>query len=77
MHAAAQSGAAGQVALGSMKSQFKKADASGATYALIVGPDEWQKGELSLKNLRDPSATQLQVAMQDWATWASHLKSRH
>jgi histidyl-tRNA synthetase len=75
MHAAAQSGAAGQVALGSMKSQFKKADASGATYALIVGPDEWQKGELSLKNLRDPSATQQPVAMQDWATWASHLKS--
>jgi len=37
---------------GSFKSQMKKADASGARYAAIVGDDEAQAGELSLKPLR-------------------------
>lgn len=38
---------------GSFKSQMKKADASGARYALIVGDDEAGAGEVSLKPLRD------------------------
>ncbi|HET6827648.1 MAG TPA: histidine--tRNA ligase, partial [Ramlibacter sp.] len=38
MHAAAAEG------LGSMKSQFKKADASGARFALVFGADELSKG---------------------------------
>jgi len=38
---------------GSFKSQMKKADASGARYALIVGDDEASAGEVSLKPLRD------------------------
>jgi histidyl-tRNA synthetase len=37
---------------GSFKSQMKKADASGARYAGIIGDDEAQTGELSLKPLR-------------------------
>jgi histidyl-tRNA synthetase len=37
---------------GSFKSQMKKADASGAAYALIVGEDELAAGEVSLKPLR-------------------------
>jgi histidyl-tRNA synthetase len=37
---------------GSFKSQMKKADASGARYAAIIGDDEAQAGELSLKPLR-------------------------
>ncbi len=39
---------------GGFKSQMKKADASGARYAAIVGDDEAQAGELSLKPLRAP-----------------------
>ena len=37
---------------GSFKSQMKKADASGARYAAVIGDDEAQAGELSLKPLR-------------------------
>ncbi|NOR68228.1 MAG: histidine--tRNA ligase [Methylomarinum sp.] len=36
---------------GSFKSQFKKADKSGAEYAIIIGEDEVEKGEISLKPL--------------------------
>ena len=31
---------------------MKKADASGAAYALIIGPDELEKNEAQLKDLR-------------------------
>ena len=37
---------------GSMKSQFKKADASGARYALVFGQEEMARGEVGLKPLR-------------------------
>lgn len=37
---------------GSFKSQFKKADKSGAEYAVIIGEDEAVRGEVSLKLLR-------------------------
>ncbi|MGQ3891046.1 histidine--tRNA ligase [Legionella sp. CNM-4043-24] len=37
---------------GSFKSQFKKADKSGADFALILGDDELQQGKVSVKNLR-------------------------
>ncbi len=37
---------------GSMKSQMKKADASGARHALIFGENEWLAGEVGVKSLR-------------------------
>jgi histidyl-tRNA synthetase len=40
---------------GSFKSQMKKADASGARFALIIGDDEAQAQELTLKPLRENS----------------------
>jgi histidyl-tRNA synthetase len=36
----------------SFKSQMKKADASGAAYAVIIGPDELARNEAQLKDLR-------------------------
>jgi histidyl-tRNA synthetase len=36
----------------SFKSQMKKADASGAAFAVIIGPDELAKNEAQLKDLR-------------------------
>ncbi len=39
-------------AQGSFKSQFKKADKSGAEYALILGDDEISRREVGLKSLR-------------------------
>ncbi len=44
---------------GSFKSQFKKADKSGATYALILGDDEVSRGEVSIKSLRDQQEQQV------------------
>jgi histidyl-tRNA synthetase len=44
--------------LGSMKSQFKKADASGARYALIFGADELARQEVTWKSLRDGQGQQ-------------------
>ena len=41
---------------GSFKSQIKKADASGARYAIIIGDDERAAGMVSLKDLRQTGA---------------------
>jgi histidyl-tRNA synthetase len=38
--------------LASFKSQMKKADASGAAFAVIIGPDELAKNEAQVKDLR-------------------------
>ena len=62
-------------AMASMKSQFKKADASGARYALVFGADEMAGGNLSIKDLRNASTLQRTVAMADWAQWAQSLQS--
>ena len=58
---------------GNMKSQFKRADASGARYALIFGDDEVARGEVALKNLRDTGAPQRSLALASAATWAADL----
>ncbi len=44
---------------GSMKSQMKKADASGARFAIILGDEEIAAGKLALKPLRIPGEQQL------------------
>jgi histidyl-tRNA synthetase len=67
--------AAGKDGPGSMKSQFKRADASGARYALIFGGDELARGELSVKPLRDAAASQHTRALSDAATWAHELRT--
>jgi histidyl-tRNA synthetase len=49
--------------MGSMKSQFKKADASGARFALIFGGDELARAEVTLKSLRDGEGAQVCVPL--------------
>lgn len=61
---------------GSMKSQFKKADASGAQYALVFGADEAAAGELTVKALRDGQGAQQRRPLSDVAAWAASLQSR-
>ncbi|MEY2891465.1 MAG: hypothetical protein RJA98_1373 [Pseudomonadota bacterium] len=60
---------------GSMKSQFKKADASGARYALIFGADELTRGEVSLKDLRQMDTEQRSLPLADVAAWAQSLRN--
>lgn len=69
MHAATADG------LGSFKSQFKKADSSGATYALIFGADELARSEVTVKALRDGTGAQIARPLADLAAWAATLQS--
>ena len=66
---------AGVEAWGSMKSQFKRADASGARHALIFGADELARGEISLKALRDEGAPQRALVLAEAADWAPGLRT--
>ncbi|KQP43435.1 histidine--tRNA ligase [Pseudorhodoferax sp. Leaf274] len=61
---------------GSMKSQFKKADASGAQHALVFGADEAAAGELTVKALRDGQGAQQRRSLSNVAEWAASLQSR-
>jgi histidyl-tRNA synthetase len=56
---------------GSMKSQFKRADASGARFALIFGDDELSRGEVALKDLRDAAVPQRTLALDALPAWAA------
>ena len=49
---------------GSFKVQMKKADASGARFAVIIGDDEAQAGEISIKPLRE-AAEQVKVGLTE------------
>jgi histidyl-tRNA synthetase len=62
--------------MGSMKSQFKRADASGAQYALIFGDDEVAQHRVTIKSLRDGTGTQTSQSLADIAAWAPTLQSR-
>jgi histidyl-tRNA synthetase len=68
MHAGADAG------LGSMKSQLKRADASGARFALIFGADELAAGQVTVKALRDGSGAQQRQPLADPAAWAGSLR---
>ena len=61
----------------SMKSQFKKADASGAAHALVFGEDELARGEVAIKPLRDASASQFSRSLAQVADWAAELLPRN
>jgi len=69
MHAGAGEG------MGSMKSQLKKADASGAAYALIFGGDELARGEVTVKSLRDGQGAQRCERLDSVSQWAASLQS--
>ena len=74
--------AGGSEGFGSMKSQFKKADASGARYALVFGEAELAAGSVAVKPLRgdrdsgvDVSTVQVLRPLGDVANWAGSLLS--
>lgn len=57
---------------GSFKAQFRRADHSGARFALILGEDEAKAGTVALKPLRDSQGEQITLA-QDQV--AAHLRA--
>ena len=62
-------------ALPGIKSQFKRADASGARYALIFGSDEMADGVVTVKALRDASVAQVRHPLDNVDQWAHSLQS--
>jgi len=65
--------------IGSMKAQFKKADSSGARFALIFGATELAQGCVAVKSLRggktDAASVQALQRLDDVAAWAGSLQS--
>ncbi len=61
--------------MGSMKSQFKKADSSGASFALVFGPDELAQGQVTVKSLRDGQGAQRTETLADILGWGLSLQS--
>ena len=61
--------------MGSIKSQFKRADSSGAAYALIFGADELSKGAVTVKALRDGAGAQRIELLKDIEQWGKALQS--
>ncbi|RYF38787.1 MAG: histidine--tRNA ligase, partial [Comamonadaceae bacterium] len=66
--------AAGAEGLAGLKSQFKKADASGAAFALIFGAEELAAGEVTVKALRDGAGAQVRRPLARAADWAASLQ---
>ncbi len=66
--------------MGSMKSQFKRADASGARFALIFGEAELAEGSVAVKPLRGDKSGSGQVQtlqpLNDVTAWADMLCSK-
>ncbi len=58
---------------GGFKAQFKKADASGAAFAVVIGEDEVKQRQASVKSLRDQAhdGQQVKVALKDLADYLS------
>lgn len=69
MHAGSAAG------LASMKSQFKRADSSGARFALVFGADELAKGLVTVKALREGGGPQVTQLLSNPAQWAKSLQS--
>ncbi|WP_313084700.1 His/Gly/Thr/Pro-type tRNA ligase C-terminal domain-containing protein, partial [Pulveribacter sp.] len=65
---------AGGEGMGSMKSQFKKADASGARFALVFGADEMARGAVTVKPLRE-ALEQTERLLAELPAWAATLQS--
>ena len=68
-----QMNAAGAEGWPGMKAQFKRADVSGARYALVFGEDELARGEVAIKPLRDAGAAQRVAPLGDAGSWAATL----
>ena len=59
---------------GSMKSQFKRADGSGANWAVILGEDELAAGGVAVKHLRGEPGGQATVALTQLGAWWQALQ---
>jgi histidyl-tRNA synthetase len=74
MHASSQS-TEGYDAMASFKSQFKRADSSGARHALVFGADELADNSVTVKPLREIGGAQQSFSLSDIEALISLLKN--
>ena len=67
--------AQGPEGLPSLKAQFKKANASGARFALVFAGEELARGNLGLKPLRGGESAQVERPLNDVASWVAELRN--
>ncbi|HYP31560.1 MAG TPA: ATP phosphoribosyltransferase regulatory subunit, partial [Burkholderiaceae bacterium] len=67
--------AQGADGLPSLKAQFKKANASGARFALVFAGEELARGMVGLKPLREGESQQVERPLADVASWAAELRN--
>ncbi len=67
--------AQGPEGLPSLKAQFKKANASGARFALVFAGEELARGMVGLKPLRGGDAAQVERPLNDVAAWVAELRN--
>ena len=67
--------AQGADGLASVKSQFKKANASGAHFALVFAAEELARGMVGLKPLRGGESAQVERPLNDVASWVAELRN--
>ena len=76
----ARGGAVLQLAQGAdglpgLKAQFKKANASGARFALVFAGEDLARGMVGLKPLREGEAQQVERPLADVSSWAGELRN--
>jgi histidyl-tRNA synthetase len=54
---------------GGFKAQFRRADHSGARFALILGDDEVHAGMVAIKPLREAQSPQITLPQDQAAAW--------
>ena len=67
--------AQGPEGLASLKAQFKKANASGARFALVFGAEELARGVVGLKPLRGAESAQVERPLAEVSSWAAELRN--
>jgi histidyl-tRNA synthetase len=60
--------------MASMKSQFRRADASGARFALVFGDEEVKTNTVTIKSLRDSTSLQVSQSLDCIFEWAPTLQ---
>jgi histidyl-tRNA synthetase len=55
-----------------MKAQFRMADRAGATFVAIIGEQELEKGQVTIRRLED--GVQKEVALDDVVNWLTRLE---
>ncbi len=65
----------GSDARASMKAQFKRANASGARFALVFGADELARGTVGVKDLKSETTPQISPPLQPIEQLAARLQS--